>query len=378
MARLVRTRPAARARGSFRPRVPTFARPTQAKMPELHPPSAPRGSDVLAAMQPRLERVRARFDAELHSDLDCVNTLVERVRRFRGKMLRPVLVLLATDALVDGEPTEAQTEASEALAAVMEMVHMATLVHDDVLDDASRRRGGRTVNDLAGNEAAVMLGDVLISHSYHLCCGLGNPALARGVAAATNTVCEGELLQLSLRGDVHLDERTYLEVIARKTAALTEACCRLPAVLLDVDSNDPRVESLSGFGRKLGMAFQIIDDLLDLEGDPEVVGKTLGLDLARGKLTLPVIRWLEGLKPAQTEAAIGRLRLAAEAGEGRGGRAAEALRREVLDSPGPALARARAAAMADTAREEIRDSLPAGPAREQLLSLAEALLKRDR
>ncbi|BAM04360.1 polyprenyl synthetase family protein [Phycisphaera mikurensis] len=347
-------------------------------MPKLHPPATPHPGGVLAEMEPRLARVRARFDAELLSDLDCVNRLVDRVRRFRGKMLRPVLVLLAHDALLGGEATPGQAEAAEALAAVMEMVHMATLVHDDVLDDADARRGGATVNQLAGNEAAVMLGDVLISHSYHLCCGLGNPALARGVAAATNAVCEGELLQLSLRGDFRLGERTYLEVIARKTAALTEACCRLPARLLGVDEADPRVVALSGYGRKLGMAFQVVDDLLDLEGDPALVGKTLGLDLARGKLTLPVIRWLEGLPPDRREAAIGRLGDAGDAGVGRGGREAERLRREVLVSEGPALARERAAAMADTAADELRRALPAGEARDRLLDLASALLARRR
>ena len=349
--------------------MPDLARPA---LPQPHP------RDVLAQMQPRLDRVRARFDAELHSDLDCVNRLVERVRRFRGKMLRPVLVLLATDALLEGETDPGTAEASEALAAVMEMVHMATLVHDDVLDGADARRGGATVNHLAGNEAAVMLGDVLISHSYHLCCGLGDPALARGVAAATNAVCEGELLQLSLRGDFSLSERTYLEVIARKTAALTEACCRLPALLTGVDPKDPRVPALAGFGRKLGMAFQVVDDLLDLEGDPEVVGKTLGLDLARGKLTLPVIRWLDGLPPELREASVARLRAAGEAGQGRGGRAAESLRREVLASEGPALARERAAAMAQSAAEGLRRHLPEGPARARLLLLAETLLRRDR
>lgn len=350
-------------------------------MPELAADLQPHPRDVLTRMQPRLDRVRARFDAELHSDLDCVNRLVERVRRFRGKMLRPVLVLLATDALREGAgPADAEgvDEAAEALAAVMEMVHMATLVHDDVLDGADARRGGATVNHLAGNEAAVMLGDVLISHSYHLCCGLGDPALARGVAAATNAVCEGELLQLSLRGDFSLSERTYLEVIARKTAALTEACCRLPALLVGVDPEDPRVAALGGFGRKLGMAFQVVDDLLDLEGDPEVVGKTLGLDLARGKLTLPVIRWLGGLPPELREASVARLRAAGEAGEARGGRAAEALRREVLASEGPALARERAAAMAESAAEGLRRHLPGGPARDRLLLLARTLLGRDR
>ena len=329
-------------------------------------------------MEPRLASVRDRFDAELHSDLDCVNRMVDRVRRFRGKMLRPVLVLLAFDALLDGEATAEQAEAAEALAAVMEMVHMATLVHDDVLDEADVRRGGATINHLTGNEAAVMLGDVLISHSYHLCCGLDNAHLARGVAAATNAVCEGELLQLSLRGDFGLSERTYLEVIARKTAALTEACCRLPARLLGVSEEDPRVVALSGFGRKLGMAFQVVDDLLDLEGDAELVGKTLGLDLARGKLTLPVIRWLDGLAPELRGPAVSRLRHAGEAGEARGGREADAIRRDVLTSDGPSLARDRAAAMAGTAADELHRALPAGLPRDRLLALAESLLTRDR
>src|SRR5690606_17219672 len=123
------------------------------------------------------------------------------------------------------------SERHRILATVVEMVHMATLVHDDILDDAQMRRRGATINHLSGNEAAVMLGDYLISHAYHLCSSLDDQAVSRAVARTTNTVCEGELLQLANRGNGELDERTYFEIIRRKTASLCGLCCRLGASL---------------------------------------------------------------------------------------------------------------------------------------------------
>src|SRR5687768_8356653 len=170
-------------------------------------------SSALASLtdciRPQLEAVEKLFHEELVSDLACVNTLVKHVSRFRGKMLRPSLVLLSGKAC--GELTHAHV----VIATVVEMVHMATLVHDDVLDEAELRRKGATINHLRGNEAAVMLGDYLISHSYHLCSSLDSQFASRLIAATTNRVCEGELLQVEHRNNVALDERTYLEIITR-------------------------------------------------------------------------------------------------------------------------------------------------------------------
>ena len=206
-----------------------------------------------------------RFRAELLSDLSCVNELAGHVERYRGKMLRPTLVL-ASAASADPSLRDSN-EALIVVATVTEMVHMATLVHDDILDEAELRRRGATLNHLHGNEAAVMLGDYLISHAYHLCSSLEDPSVSRDIASTTNTVCEGELLQLANRNNWSLNERTYFEILHRKTASLCAACCRLGAKLAGAD--EVSVAALEAYGRKLGVAFQIVDDLLDLTGDTQ-------------------------------------------------------------------------------------------------------------
>src|SRR5882762_2563535 len=170
-----------------------------------------------------LAAVEQLFTEELATDLSCVNNLIKHVSRFRGKMLRPTLVLLAGKAC--GELSDAHT----VLATVVEMVHMATLVHDDVLDEAELRRKGATINHLRGNEAAVLLGDYLISHSYHLCCSLDSQLASRTIARTTNQVCEGELMQIGNRNNLDLTEETYYQVIRHKTAVLTGVCGALGA-----------------------------------------------------------------------------------------------------------------------------------------------------
>ncbi len=235
-----------------------------------------------------LAEVEARFSAELVSDLACVNDLARHVERYRGKMLRPMLVLLSGMVVRPDQPV---ADEHRTLAAVVEMVHMATLVHDDVLDEQDVRRKGSTINYLRGNESAVMLGDYLISHAYHLCASLDVQAAARLIARATNTVCEGELLQLANRNNWSLDEQTYFEIIRRKTAALCGVSCRLGA--MQAGGDRAICDALDAYGEHLGVAFQIIDDVLDLTGDAQVVGKSLGKDLEKGKLTLPLIHCLE-------------------------------------------------------------------------------------
>ena len=231
-----------------------------------------------------LAAVEQLFGEELRSDLPCVNTLVRHVGRFRGKMLRPTLVLLAGKAC--GEAGDAHVT----LATVVEMVHMATLVHDDVLDDAELRRKGATINHLKGNEAAVMLGDYLISHAYHLCSSLDSQFASRLIGRTTNQVCEGELLQIHNRGNLDLDEQTYLQIITRKTASLCAACCLLGARYAGAD--EVRTGQLEQYGLSLGIAFQIQDDILDIVGDVNTVGKSLGSDVAKEKMTLPMIHFL--------------------------------------------------------------------------------------
>src|ERR1051325_8032859 len=211
---------------------------------------------VNETIKKELAAVEQLFTDELSTDLPCVNILIKHVSRFRGKMLRPTLVLLAGKAC--GQLTDAHT----VLATVVEMVHMATLVHDDVLDEAELRRKGATINHLRGNEAAVLLGDYSISHSYHLCSGLDSQFAARLIARTTNTVCEGELQQIDNRNNLDLDEETYFQIITRKTASLCATCCLLGAKF--AGASDEITNQLEVFGLSLGTAFQIQDDILDL------------------------------------------------------------------------------------------------------------------
>jgi octaprenyl-diphosphate synthase len=240
-----------------------------------------RQSLVTAALQ----EVIVAFDAEVRSELPFVNTLLDQVRGYRGKLLRPRLLLLTAEA------TGRIGREHIVLAAVVEMVHMATLVHDDVLDEADVRRCRRSVNRTVGNEGAVLLGDYLISHAYHLCSSLDSTHASRRIAAVTDTVCEGELMQVSRRGDLALGEADYLEIIRRKTAALTGVCCELGAEAAGADR--ATVEHMAAFGMDLGVAFQIVDDVLDLTATQDETGKSVGRDADMGKLTLPMIRFLD-------------------------------------------------------------------------------------
>jgi len=342
------------------------------------------GSDdrLRGQLAEELDDVARRFNAELVSDLVCVNQLVTHIEQYRGKMLRPTLLLACGHVCADGRPPV--SEAHRVLATVVEMVHMATLVHDDILDEARMRRGGQTVNVLRGNETAVILGDYLISHAYHLCSSFDDPELSRAVAATTNVVCEGELLQLSNRKQWELEERTYYEIIRRKTASLTALACRLGARLHE--ARQPLVEAMAEYGEKTGMAFQIIDDLFDLLGREDTIGKTLRSDLHKGKATLPIIHCLATL-PAGSKRKqllkwldeLVRTSEAAPPGDGFDPRVArEQLSRvrDCVESTGSVdYARRQAQRLIDDARRAA-DRLPASPARELLHEMAEAVMTR--
>jgi octaprenyl-diphosphate synthase len=287
-----------------------------------------------------------------------VNTLCRHVERYRGKMLRPTMVFLC------GQAFGPVGERHVIVAATCEMIHMATLVHDDVLDEAAVRRKGHTVNHLRGNEVAVMLGDYLISNAFHLCSRAGDPALNLRLGEVTNTLCEGELVQLSHREDLSLDERTYFEIVRRKTAVLIGACCELGAQLSGAPAD--AVAALRRFGEGIGVAFQIQDDLLDLEGRQDVVGKSLGRDLEKGKLTLPVIIHLAQASGEVRERTIEAIRA----------RDGVALLAELTASGSLAAARSRAVELVAAARTELRH-VPAGLSRDALDAAAMAIVHRD-
>ncbi|HVU64985.1 MAG TPA: polyprenyl synthetase family protein [Phycisphaerales bacterium] len=288
--------------------------------PATHLPSAP-----ALPLDARLRRVEEVFDRALQSDLPPVQRLVSHLETYRGKMLRPSLVLLSGLAAAESAPPSSPrrspapslpTDAHITIAAVCEMIHMATLVHDDVLDEADIRRQGATVNRLNGNEAAVVLGDYVFSAAYRLCSTLDSQQAALLIGQTGMTLCAGELLQLAHRQNFSIDEPTYFEIVKRKTGSLIAIACRLGAMqsLAPGYHHAPRGASSSPpsplptsdldlldrfelFGLKLGIAFQIQDDLLDLAGDQGIVGKPLRKDASLGKLTLPVIHHLATAPP---------------------------------------------------------------------------------
>ena len=235
--------------------------------------------DILAE---DMEAVRELFDQELTSDLPLVNERIENVGKFRGKMLRPALVLLC------GRACGPIGRAHHVAATAVEMIHIASLIHDDVLDQSQIRRRGSTLNQLYGNETAILAGDFLLSHCFGLCSQLDSARLSSVIATATNMMCEGEIMQVAHMHDLDLTEDEYLRIISRKTASLCGASCRLGVECSDGSSE--LAQALDDYGCKLGLAFQITDDLLDLLGSEGVAGKTLGRDLLQGKLTLPIIR----------------------------------------------------------------------------------------
>lgn len=254
------------------------------------------GGRDLAGLPSRVERfiggellqVEQIFRTELESRNPYVADIFAHVAHFRGKRLRPMLLLLSASA------TGPITEAHRVLAAVVEMIHTATLVHDDVLDEAETRRHVATVNARWNNETSVLFGDYLFTHAFHLASSLETTLACRVIGRATNIVCEGELTQIRERGNFELSEDAYLRIIDGKTAELCAISCYLGAHFADAD--EAAVKSLEQYGRAVGVAFQISDDLLDILGSEDVTGKSLGSDFKKQKLTLPLIRLLSQIE----------------------------------------------------------------------------------
>ena len=242
----------------------------------------------LAPVAADLQRVDEVIRARLGSDVALVRQVAEYLLAAGGKRLRPALLLLCAGATGVRARAAGPGDAHHELAAVVEFIHTATLLHDDVVDASDLRRGARTANAEFGNAAAVLVGDFLYSRAFQMMLSVDSMRVMQVLADATNTIAEGELLQLMNCHDPDVDEARYLEVIRRKTAKLFEASARLGAVL----GAAPRAleESLAEYGTRLGTAFQLIDDVLDYSGDPGAIGKSLGDDLAEGKPTLPLIR----------------------------------------------------------------------------------------
>ncbi len=240
-------------------------------------------ADCFAPVAQDLAALEAEIRRELATDSRALEGLVGHISKYAGKRLRPALVFLGAKAT-----TGRVTASHPKLAAIVELIHTATLVHDDILDHASMRRRVPTVNELHGNHVPVLLGDFIYARAFAMSVALPTPDASRLLARVTQVVCRGEIDQIFGRFDFGLDEPRYLKIIEAKTAELYAASCELGA--LYAGASRDQVERLSRFGRAIGIAFQVIDDCLDLIGDEAVVGKSLGTDLDGGKLTLPLIR----------------------------------------------------------------------------------------
>ncbi|CAG0973656.1 octaprenyl-diphosphate synthase [Methylophilaceae bacterium] len=239
----------------------------------------------LAFIQSCIEDDMAAVDAvirhSLHSEVVLVNQVADYIINSGGKRLRPALVLLSAGAFGRITPIHHQ------LAAVVEFIHTATLLHDDVVDESAMRRGQATANTLFGNAASVLVGDFVYSRAFQMMVNVQNMRVMEILAEATNIIAEGEVLQLLNVHDADVTDEAYLKVIHYKTAKLFEAATRLGAVICNAPERDE--QAMAEYGMRLGTAFQLIDDVLDLSGESAEIGKNLGDDLAEGKPTLPLL-----------------------------------------------------------------------------------------
>src|SRR5215471_15165411 len=247
----------------------------------LNPEPACSWKHIIDPVEPFLETVASRLTKEVEAFDPDVIPYADYALNGHGKHLRPALVALSANAL------GAAAESHVTVAVIIEMVHLATLVHDDVMDEAEIRRGRLTLAANWGNEIAVLFGDCLFAQALKLAASFPTPEICRAVAMATNTVCAGEILQTQHRRDFGFTREEYFKVLEMKTAELFALSCDLSACLSG--AGPERRQALRQFGLAFGTAYQVYDDCLDLFGSETVAGKSLGTDLAKGKLTLPVL-----------------------------------------------------------------------------------------
>jgi len=317
-------------------------------------------NDIRALVADDLAAVDAEIRRQLESDVALVNQVGDYIVGSGGKRLRPLLVVLAARA------AGAKDTAHVPAAALIEFIHTATLLHDDVVDDSARRRGRETANEAFGNPASVLVGDFLYSRAFQMMSALDSAAVIRVMADATNTIAAGEVMQLMNSGDPDTTEVRYMEVIYRKTARLFEAGAQIAAIVAGAPAD---IESaLARYGKHLGIAFQLVDDALDYRGDAESLGKNVGDDLAEGKPTLPLIHALQH----GDAGAAALIRQAIE----RGGTEEQGPIRELIERTGGLDYTARLAEEQATRAEEELASLPVSRYRDALAELARFAVSR--
>jgi len=308
-----------------------------------------------------LEAVNQVIIDNLASDVSLVENIGHYIVDAGGKRLRPLLALLSAKSC------ELGGEDPIKFAAVVEFIHTATLLHDDVVDLSTLRRGRPTANAEFGNAPSVLVGDFLYSRAFQLMVEIGNMAIMQDMAATTNTIAAGEVLQMVRAGDPDTSEEQYLDVISRKTAILFASACYGGAVL--AGRGDTLGQALRDYGQYTGIAFQIIDDVLDYEGDPALMGKNVGDDLSEGKPTLPLIHVMRTGQPAQRQ-------LVRDAVLNKDTRQLEAVLEAVHATGALDYSRELAAAYRDRALEALL-KLPENPARNSMEAIAKLALQRD-
>ena len=250
-------------------------------------------SEIQALMKSDLEAMDEILVNRLDSNVDLINQMSQHIINSGGKRIRPLLLLMCARA------TNYKGDYHHSMAVVIELIHTATLLHDDVVDHSATRRGQETANELWGNAPSVLVGDFLYSRAFEIMVEPNSMQIMKILSKATNQISEGEVLQLLNIKNAKVSESEYFEVIERKTACLFKAACQIAGILSE--SNQNTIGALGSFGMHLGNAFQIIDDTLDYESDSLVMGKEIGDDLSEGKVTLPMIYALENTKGIEKE-----------------------------------------------------------------------------
>jgi octaprenyl-diphosphate synthase len=308
-----------------------------------------------------METVDAVIRSRLNSDVVLIRTIGEYIIGAGGKRMRPVLLLLVAQAL------GYKGNHHHLMAAAVEFIHTATLLHDDVVDESDLRRGRGTANAVFGNAASVLVGDYLYSRAFEMMVDVDSMRIMQIMSGATTVIAEGEVLQLLNIHDPDVSEARYLQVVRFKTAKLFEAAAEAGAVL--AGASRVQQEAAAAYGRHIGTAFQLVDDVLDYNGDVDALGKNVGDDLREGKPTLPLIRVLEVGTPEQKQL----VREAIEKGEAD----FDAVARAIQETGALEHASRCAVAEAALARQAIK-MLPDSPARQALIDFCAFAIERDR
>jgi octaprenyl-diphosphate synthase len=327
-------------------------------------PHAAEPQTFLRPIEVELRQIEEVLAAELDSVVQTVAAVSNHILEAGGKRLRPSLVALSARACRENPDSEPVVN----MGACVELIHMATLMHDDVIDGAESRRGRTTANSCWGNQISVLTGDYMLAKAFSLLARDGDVRVMQAVSRATISMTEGEISQIESRGDTNALVAYYLSVIRDKTAAFMSACCRVGAILAGAPSQDE--EALARYGMDLGMAFQITDDLLDLVGDPAITGKPIGGDIRESKVTMPLILTLEKAKPADRAALESMI-------QGDGVSTADIeFARKLAEDTGAVEGTLQAAARYTSQAAEDLTLLPASEARTSLESLAHFVLHR--